>query len=373
MASDATLDPADCPIVDAHMDVAWNALYNGRDLTKTVAEIRAQESRTWGTAMTSLPTMGTAGVAVVFATLFAEPAVAWSGVMDEYPTSRPVSRYSTPEQAEAQALEMLDLYQRWADIGAIRILETRDQLAAHLNSFAHDRVPGFVITMEGADPILTPDHLEGWSRRGLRMIGLAWGSTRYAGGSGSSQGLSKLGHELLIAMAELGITHDASHLSEEAFWEAVGLPHHALCVSHGNARALMLPPPGMLASVALNRHLSDEQIRFVGRSHGAASSGMIGLAFLNEFLDPSWRFDNREVDVRIAVQGAAHLHYLARLAGWGCVGIGSDVDSGFGTEETPAELDTIADWAILGDVVPAPERSGVLGGNWLRFLAETLP
>ena len=373
MAPRTVVFPADCPIVDAHLDVAWNVLYNGRDLTRTVAEIRAGETRDRGVAMTSLPTMGAAGVAVVFATLFAEPAQAWSGLLDEYPTSRPVKRYSTPEEAEVQALEMLEIYERWAQIGAIRIIQTRAQLSSHLSAFPDDRVPGFVITMEGADPILTPDHLEAWWHRGLRMIGLAWGSTRYAGGSGSSRGLSELGRALLVAMADLGITHDASHLSEEAFWEAVGLPHHALCVSHANARALMLPPPGVPASVPLNRHLSDEQIRFVGRPCGSASAGVIGLALLSEFLDANWSADSPDADVRIAVQGAAHIHHIARLAGWDCIGIGSDVDSGFGREATPAELDTIADWIVLGDVVPGPVRTAVLGGNWLRFLHETLP
>ena len=72
-------------------------------------------------------------------------------------------------------------------------------------------------------------------------------------------------------------------------------------------------------------------------------------------------------------QGAAHLHYIAALAGWESVGIGSDVDSGFGRDETPVELDSVADWRTIGDHVPTVARQGVLGGNWLRLLRETLP
>jgi membrane dipeptidase len=55
------------------------------------------------------------------------------------------------------------------------------------------------------------------------------------------------------------------------------------------------------------------------------------------------------------------------------VGIGSDVDAGYGRDETPVGVDTCADWPRLVDSVPPAERAGVLGGNWLRFLRETLP
>lgn len=176
-------------------------------------------------------------------------------------------------------------------------------------------------------------------------------------------------------MAELGIVHDASHLSEEAFWEAVGLPHRGLCVTHGNARALMLPPRGHRTMVPLNRHLSDAQIAEVARPHGAADRGVIGLALINDFLDPRWWFDatGRTNAVSMRSQGAAHLHHLAAIAGWESVGIGSDVDSSFGRDETPLDLDSVTDWPRIGDYVPTAARRGVLGENWLRFLRQTLP
>jgi diaminopimelate decarboxylase len=79
-------------------------------------------------------------------------------------------------------------------------------------------------------------------------------------------------------LLRLNPEHDASHLSEEAFWEAAGLPHHALCVTHTSVRALMLPPPGHPARLPLNRFLSDAQIAEAARPRGAASRGVIGLA-----------------------------------------------------------------------------------------------
>jgi membrane dipeptidase len=361
-------------IVDSHLDVAWNAIYNGRDLSMSVKDIRAAEGpRAQGIAMTSLTSMGEAGIGLVFATLFAEPAQTWSDIHSGYPFARTPRGYRTPQEAKAQATEMLDLYQRWADHGLIRIITSVADLEDHIGSFWEHRTPGFLISMEGADPVEDPDDLQYWWDRGLRMISLAWGSTRYTGGTGSSDALTDMGRELLTAMSEVGVIHDASHLSEEAFWEAVGLPQRGMCVSHGNARALMRPPAGTRLLVPLNRHLSDQQLEEVGRPHGKATRGVIGLALLNDFLEPTWWFDPRDPDVTVERQGRSHLSHMASIAGWQSIGIGSDVDSGFGAGETARDIDTALDWRRIGDVVPPAERAGVLGGNWLRFLRETLP
>jgi membrane dipeptidase len=334
-------------IVDAHLDLAWTARHSGRDLTAPLDPSAG--------ALTSLPALGAAGVGLVCATLFAEPADAWLEPVE--------NGYRTPAEAEAQALEMLALYREWEARGAVRIVTGRATLEAHLERFAHDGVPGLLLLIEGADPIVAVADLPAWWERGVRMIGLAWGPTRYAGGTGSTAGLSPLGAELLEAMADLGVIHDASHLSEEAFAAALPLPHHALCVTHATARALMAGTPGR---IPLNRFLSDEQIRAV-----AERDGVIGLALLNDFLQPGWSAG--DPPVTLAEQTAAHLRHIAGIVGWERVGIGSDVDAGHGRVETPLELDSVADWPRIAEIAPAEARAGVLGGNWLRFLRAALP
>jgi membrane dipeptidase len=358
------------PLVDAHLDVAWNAIYNGRDLTRSVAEIRAQESAAGqAIAMTSLRDLSAAGVALVFATLYATPMASWANSGSAYPTARPIPRYRTPAEAEASALEMLSLYQKWERAGHIRMITDVESLDQHLRLFAGDRVPGLLLLMEGADPVLTPEDLPTWFDRGVRIIGLAWGSTRYAGGTGASTGLTGLGRELLAAMYELGIIHDASHLSEESFWEAAGLQQNGLCVTHASARSLMCSQ-GVRAALPLNRFLTDEQIVEVARRHGPAR-GVVGMGLLNCFLEPEW--DAAGPPVKVDAQLRDHIGHIADLAGWESVGIGSDVDAGYGSDQTPDGIDTVADWVAVGDQVPAEARAGVLGGNWLRFLREALP
>jgi membrane dipeptidase len=362
-------------IVDGHLDLAVNALFNARDLTLPLAQIRARETyRDHAVAMTSLPELGDAGVAVVIATLFAQPAESWVG--PDLPTGfvEAMPAYSKPEEAEAAALAMLELYERWVDKGHIRLITSAAALGSHLARFADDSVPGIVIALEGADPVLAPERLERFVRRGLRIVGLAWDTTRYAGGTGSSAPLSPLGRELLTAMAEQEVIHDAAHLSEESFWESVDLPCRAFCVSHATARRLHVRP-GPYNYVPLNRLLSDEQIVAAAQPRGVAGRGMIGLALLNDFLEPDWdplALDGRPV-VSVERQVRRHLAHIAGLAGWESVGLGTDVDAGNGRDETPAGLDSCADWARLGDVVPEQARAGVLGGNWLRFLREALP
>src|SRR5690242_13517321 len=107
----------------------------------SVRDIRTAEGpRTQGTAMTSLTSMGEAGIGVVFATLFAEPAQTWSDIHSDYPFARTPRGYHTPHEAKAQATEMLDLYERWAEQGLIRIITSVADLNAHCESFGHDRI-----------------------------------------------------------------------------------------------------------------------------------------------------------------------------------------------------------------------------------------
>jgi membrane dipeptidase len=360
-------------IVDSHLDLAWNALYNGRDLRRPLAAIRDSEPDGRG-AMTSLPDLGSADVGIVFATLFAEPVDSWIAAEHDEQLqnlARPPRRYSNPAEAEEQALEMLDLYRSWESDGAVRIITSRETLEHHVQQFERDQVPGFVILMEGADPIRSPEHLQQWWDRGLRMISLAWGSTRYAGGTGSSTGLSAIGNELVHAMAQTGVIHDTSHLSEEAFWDAIALPQHAVCTTHTASRdavAASFPP-----DFPANRFLTDGQLREVAKPHGVASSGVVGLMLISEFLDPSWYGRKITAPVTLAEHAARHLHHMASVIDWENVAIGSDVDTLEGAESVPDELDTIADWSRIADAVPATAAAAVLGENWLRFLRETLP
>jgi membrane dipeptidase len=334
------------PLVDGHLDLAYNAV-SGRDLTRSALETRALEGDRPNRATVSLPDLRRGGLALAFATLFANPA---TSTLSE-------GGYRTPEEAEAQALAQLAVYEDWEARGLVRIVRDRSGLAGHLAAWAKDGVPGLLVLMEGADPIREPGDLDAWWDRGVRAIGPAWHRTRYCGGTGGPGGLSAIGAELVALMRERGVILDLSHMADEAIADSLAIGAHAVMASHANARAL----------VPTDRQLSNDTIRAV-----AERDGVIGIVLFNRFLEARWSREDRSVPVSVE-QVAAHARHIAGLAGWERVAIGSDMDGGLGVDETPIEIDTIADFSKIGEAVPAEARSGFLGLNWIRFLERVLP
>jgi membrane dipeptidase len=347
------------PIVDGHLDLAENVTLFGRDLTQSVAAIRAQERRSARQATVSLPELEHGGIAVAVATVTAGFLAA-----DVGPNFQPRSAlYSTPEEAETHALTQIALYERWHSEGRVRLLMSKGDLDRHLPLWRNDRRPGLVLLMEGADPIVRVDDLPAWWQRGVRIIGLTFGDTRYgagvAGGSVGARlgGLTDDGVALLSRMAAQGFAWDVSHLAEDGIWEGLELGFPRVCASHANARAL----------TATARQLSDAVIRAV-----ADRGGVIGVVLYNGYLERKWVTD-RSIRVTVDEHVRRHVTHIAELAGWTHVGIGSDLDGGFGREESPEEIDTIADVHAVGSVAPSESRDALLGENWLRFLRSALP
>jgi membrane dipeptidase len=342
------------PIVDGHLDLAFSVTDHGRDFEADISAIRALEPEPGerGHATVSLPELRRAGVAVAFATLYASPAELWTKPGEVNPGG-----YSTPQEAEAQALRQLEVYEGWAAKDLVRIINSAGDLEHHLSLWREDLKPGLVVLMEGADPIVSPQDLETWYARGVRIIGTSWGKTRYAGGTESSGGLTQLGRELVQGMVGLGIPLDASHQSWEAFWDSLDLGVQRIIATHSNPFALR---------PTTNRHLTDAMIREIG-----ARDGMVGVVLLNSFLEPRWTREDRRVPVTLE-RVKLHFEHIAALIGWDRVGIGSDLDGGFGSLETPG-LETIADLRRIGEIVPEQARDGVLGGNWLEWLRRNLP
>jgi membrane dipeptidase len=304
--------------------------------------------------MVGLPEWLEGRVAVVFGTVYAAPAR--RGRM-----SGP-QVYSNAEEAHAIGQEQLDTYHRLADEEEqIALVDSLDDLDEVLESWerASPRV-GIVPLMEGADPIREPAEAELWFERGVRLVGLSWkAGTRYAGGDGAQGPLTDLGRELLEVMADLGMILDVSHLAEESFFEAVARFEGQVVATHANPRALAPGP----------RHLSDEMIRRL-----AERDGVVGIVPANSFLCPDWT----TTPVTLSDVVAAIDHVCQVVGDASHVGLGSDFDGGFGANDTPAALDTVADLKRIG---PALGEAGydeehveaILGGNWLRVLRRTLP
>ncbi|ACO46060.1 membrane dipeptidase [Deinococcus deserti] len=335
-------------LIDGHLDLAMNGL-DGRDLTLPLGILRANDPVTGQTATVSFPEMREAGTRVCLGTLFAMPRTA------ESPQG-----YVDAEGARRQALAQLDQYRRWEAQGQITLLAGAQAVSAHLQQEDADVPLGVVLLMEGADPVRDADDLSFWVEAGVRIIGPAWGATRYAGGTGAPGPLTDAGKALVTAMRDLNLTVDASHLDDAAFWDVVEIGPR-LIASHSNARARMARQDGQPAS---NRHLSDEMARAV-----AATGGVVGLVYLSSFIQPDWK----PTDARAPLQKLAdHARHYAELIGWDRVVLGTDMDGGFGQQKCPAGIDRYADVPRLLDLLPKAARAGVAGENWARWLETYL-
>ena len=351
-------------IIDAHLDLSWNALQGNRDLLRSAYTIRTQEVSTPGKGRAqgtvAFPDMRQGRLAVSVVTLFARCTGQPS----------PHSDYASPTQSYGVAQGQLAYYRALEREGHIRMIADRATLDSHIANWeaweetgSDDAPPlGFVISMEGADPILKPDQLEEWVGGGLRLLGLThYGPGRYAGGTGTELGLTELGPLLLAEMQRLGVTLDLTHCSDQAFWEALEHYEGLVLASHNNCRAL----------VPHQRQFSDEQLRAIFER-----DGVIGAAFDAWMLQPGWvsgQSTNEAVTLNTVVD---HMDHVCQLAGNSRhAGIGTDLDGGYGREQSPCDLDTIADLQKLAGLLADrgyndDDIAAIMHGNWLRLLRQ---
>lgn len=350
-------------IFDAHLDLGLNAVDWNRDLRMDVAEIRAAEE-TLGltdlgrrTNTLSFPELRKAEVGMGVATVLARI---------EQPINHPLG-YTTPEACYAVAMSHLAYYRAMERGGWMKMLRTRDDLRQHVAAYREDpaRTPfGYVLSMECADPVLDPDQIFEWHENGLRAIGIThYGPNRYGGGTRSEAGLAAEALPLLENIERLGMALDLTHLSDRSFRQVMSTFGGRVLASHQNARQFC----------NWQRQFSNEQIRFV-----IERDGVLGMACDAIMLQPGWVRGVTKPEVTLE-RVADNIDHVCQLAGSARhVGIGSDLDGGYGKEQTPADLDTISDLQRLPDILrkrgyAEPDIAGFMHGNWLRFFGETLP
>ncbi len=366
---------------DAHLDLAMNAMEWNRDLTQAIDNIRRREQGAAdkpdrGRNTVCFPEMRRGGVGICVATQIARFVK---------PTNK-LPGWHTPQQAWAQTQGQLGWYRAMEEAGELVQITTASRLEEHIRLWQtrpdaggpgkatgqieavtprYRPLPiGYILSLEGADSLLTMRHLERAYEQGLRAIGPAhYGPGTYAQGTDATGGLGPRGRELLSEMDRLGMILDVSHLCDESFWEAVDLFQGPIWASHSNCRTL----------VPHNRQLADPQIKAL-----VERGAVIGCALDGWMLVPGW------VRGKTTPQSAAlnlervidHIDHVCQIAGNARhSGIGSDLDGAFGREQSPADLATIADLAHLSDLLKArgyqeEHIQQIMHGNFLRFLTN---
>jgi len=349
-------------IFDAHLDMAWNACEWNRNLLLPVAEIRQFEKHFEGTFpgpnTVTWPELRRGGVGTIVATLL--PRLNRK--------DKAFTFYQSREAAFASSCGQLAYYRAMTARGHLREIPDRESLERHVADWRKNPGTspiGFILSMEGSWSILSPEQISEWFAAGLRALGPAhYGPDYYCHGTGSDGGLKEEGLALLKEMERVGMILDATHLADKSFWQALEIFGGPVLASHHNCRALV---PG-------DRQLTDEQIKAL-----IARGAVIGAAFDNWMLKPGWKIGVTSPETVSLEDVANHTDHIRQLAGNArhC-GLGTDLDGGFGKEQSPHDLDTIADLPKIAEILSRRGYSNddiecIMWRNFVEFFRKALP
>ncbi len=350
--------------IDAHLDLSMNAMEWNRDLRKPIQEIRDRErgmtdKADRGNNVVCFPELRKGNIGLVVATQIARYVA----------PDNPLPGWHSPHQAWAQTQGQLAWYRQMEEDGELiqitTLIDLEKHVAAWTDGTPNDGKPiGYILSLEGADSIVTLKHLEEAHQSGLRALGPAhYGPGRYAQGTNATGGMGKQGKELLKEMERHNIILDATHLCDDSFWEAMDNHHGPVWASHHNCRAL----------VNHNRQFNDDQLKEL-ISRGAVIGGVLDAWMMV----PNWVkgvSTPKEMNCKLETV-IDHMDHICQLAGNAAhIGIGSDLDGAYGKEQSPYDLETIADLQRIPDMLARrgykkEDITMVMHGNWLRFLRK---
>lgn len=352
-------------IIDAHLDLAMNALEWNRDLSRPLDEIRQREMHMKdkpdrGRGTVCLPELRKGKIGLVVATQLSR--------VTPYGSSLP--GWHSPQQAWAMTQGQLAWYREMEAMGEMVQITNLQELNAHVSLWNDAGIPdatkpvGYILSLEGADSLVDISYLEKAHAYGLRAVGLShFGPGRYAPGTKTEGPLTPLGLELLKKMDALDLILDVTHLTDESFLQVLELYQGPVWASHHNVRKI----------ATSQRQLTDDQIRRL-IERGAVIGGMLDC----------WAMDDRFIDtvsdpwqLNIRMENLVdHWDHICQIAGNSRhIAIGSDLDGIFGTEQSPWDLNSIADLqkyqAILSRRGYSQEDiENVFCKNWIRFLQK---
>ncbi|MHA8060723.1 dipeptidase [Aquirufa beregesia] len=350
-------------LFDAHLDLSMNALEWNRDLRSSLKDINDREKGMIdkpdrGNAVISLDELRTGNIGIVVATQIAR-------YVDKSST---LPGWHSPEQAWAQTQGQLAYYKALETLGELSPIRNWEELQNHLtywnSSQDSKKKIGYILSLEGADSIITVDHLDIAYNYGLRALGPAhYGPGRYAQGTNATGGLGENGRALLTRMQQLGIILDATHLCDDSFWEAMEHYDGPVWASHHNCRVL----------VDHNRQFTDEQFKELIRRDAVIGMPLDAWMMVSNWVRGVSTPQNMQVSLNTMID---HLDHICQIAGnTDHVGLGTDLDGGFGTEQCPYDIQSIADLQKIPHLLSNRGYSEhdiekICHKNWIGFLEK---
>ena len=365
-------------IIDGDYPMAHGGVSFERDLTLPIEETRMEpilphRHSDWDTSrsgtMASIPEMRKAEIAVALVKI-SDNCILRPG--------NDHGAFNTDHHSYSNGMSQLAYYQILETLGHSKLLKTSKEFKKHMSIWENatdygDLPVGMVLGMEGADPIVCPEQLHEWFEQGLRVISLShYGVSRYSHGTGTGLdgGLLEPGKGLLTEMEKLGIILDVSHTSDESVKQELDMWNGPVLASHQNCRSIC---PG-------ERQFPDHQIKRI-----IERGAVIGHSMDTHMLWPNgidWQnipkkapFQKTDVTLENFVD---HIDHVCQLAGNSLhSAIGGDTDGQGGARHAPLEVDTVADYQKVANVMAdrgysTVDFENVMWRNWNRFFEENL-
>jgi len=286
----------------------------------------------------------------------------------------------TDELSYAAAHGQLSYYRILETRGFVRMLTTKSEFKEHMQMWStaqnRDNLPvGFILGMEGADPIVWPEQAHEWYENGLRVVSLShYGVSRYSHGTGTGTdgGLQGDAVVLLREMDRLGMILDVSHTSDESTRQGLDNFLGPVLSTHQNCRAIT---PG-------ERQIPDDLLRRIIDRGAVIGHSMDTWMLYREGVDWANIPPRRDVFPLSGVtleDYCDHIDHVSQMAGNTLhSAIGGDTDGQGGSDGAPYEVDTVNDYQKVADVLDKRGYSqedieNVMYRNWQRFFDKWLP
>jgi membrane dipeptidase len=358
---------AECLVFDGHNDLPWT-MRTKAGSSFDAADIAVPQER----FHTDIPRLRAGGLGAQFWSAYVPSDTARDGV------------------AAHQVLEQIDLIHRM-----VRRYPDTFELARTADDVVRIRKAGKIaslIGLEGGHAIENSlSLLRMYASLGVRYMTLTHSDTLdwvdAATDEAKHQGLTPFGEEVVLAMNELGILVDISHVSVDTMDDVLRVSRAPVIASHSSAFALAPHP----------RNVPDEILRRV-----KANRGVVMVNFYSAYVlaEPARarakafeverefekKFSNRE-DVKKAMNEwykahpvapgtihdlVDHIDHIVKIAGVDCVGLGSDYD---GVPVVPDQLDDVSYYPFITQVLldrgyRSEDIKKIMGENALRVLRE---
>ena len=212
------------------------------------------------------------------------------------------------------------------------------------------------------------ENVEYFYNKGIRYITLTHSKSNHISDSSYDEnknwgGLSEFGKSLIPEMNRIGVIVDISHVSDDAFMQAIEISKTPVIASHSSLRHFT---PGW------ERNVSDEMLIALAKNKGVLQINF-GTAFLNDVNDKNKSYDPNTYIHAEVTDVVDHIDHVVNVVGIDFVGIGSDYDGvgdtlPNGLKDASSYPNLIAELQNRG--YSTTDIQKILGGNFVRVWRE---